>query len=77
MTLIHSIKHFFAIKTKKEQAINLRWKYIHLYNTFYYNKKKGTSNNLRWKYFHSYNTFYYNKQKGTSNKIVPEIFSFV
>ena len=27
---------FFAIKTEKEQAINLRQKYFHSYDTFYY-----------------------------------------
>ena len=36
MMLIHSIKYFFIIKTKKEQAINLRQKYFYSYDTFYY-----------------------------------------
>ena len=34
----------FTIINKKEQAINLRQKYFHLYDTFYYNNQKGTSN---------------------------------
>ena len=36
-----NIKHcftIFTIKTKKEQVINLRWKYFHSHDTFYYNK---------------------------------------
>ena len=44
MMLIHSIKHFFAIKTKKEQAINLCQKYFNSYDPFYYQNQKGTSN---------------------------------
>ena len=34
------------IKTKNEEAINLRQKYIHSYDTFYNNKHKVTSNKL-------------------------------
>ena len=44
MILIHSMKHFFAIKTKKEQAINLCPKYFNSYDPLYYNNKKRTSN---------------------------------
>ena len=44
MMLMHSIKHLFGIKTKKEQAINLRWKYFNSYDPLCYNKQKGTSN---------------------------------
>ena len=60
----HQTFFIFTIKTKKKQAINLRQKYFHLYDTFYYNKsKKEQAINLRQKYFHSYDTFYYNQSK--------------
>ena len=34
----------FTIKTKKEQAINLRYKYFSFYDPFYYNKKEQAIN---------------------------------
>ena len=77
MMLIHSIKHFFAIKSKKEQAINLCWKYFNFYDPLYYNNKKEQVINLCWKYFNSYDPLYHNNQKGTSNKFVLEIFQFL
>ena len=36
----------YTIINKKEQAINLCYKYFNSYDTFYYNNQKGTSNNF-------------------------------
>ena len=64
--LVRNIKYFspsFTIIFKKENAINLRWEYFHLYDLLYYNKLKVTSKKI---VPDLYDTFYYNNQK--SNK---------
>ena len=61
----------FTIIIKKEKAINLRWKYFHLYDLLYYNKLKVTSKKI---VPDLYDPLYYNKLKGASKKIVPDLY---